>query len=124
MYITLSYLIYLAASLFTVLIVGKHLHRNGGTYLFAECGDELLSVSANNFLYLCYITLNCGFAMLFLRRANNMSHIKEVLEFVAYSQGLIFLVLGILHVLNILFVPYFLKRYLKNRTLTNKNQKS
>ena len=124
MFIILSYLIYLFSSIFTVFSVGRHLHKNGKPYLFAECDDLLLSESANNFLYFCYLLLNSGFALLFLRSANNVTNITRLLEFIAYSQGIIFSSLGVLHMLNILLVPYILKRYLKNKLITSKNHKS
>jgi hypothetical protein len=124
MYALLSYLLYIVSSLFTILIVGRQLHGDGKTFLFEECEDVQLSISANNFLYLCYVLLNSGFALLFLKNTPAIETLQNALEFLASSQGFIFLSLGSLHFLNLLTVPRVLKLYLKNKSLTSKNQKS
>lgn len=124
MYTILSYLLYIVSSLFTILVVGRQLHRDGKTYLFGECEDLQLSISANNFLYLCYVLLNSGFALLFLGHTSGIETPQRVVEFLASSQGFIFLSLGSLHFINVLTVPRILKFYLKNKSLTSKNQKS
>src|SRR5690349_20562823 len=109
MYTVLSYLLYIVASLFTILVVGRHLHRDGKVFLFGECDDLQLSVSANNFLFLCYVLLNSGFALLFLRHTSAIDTPQLVIEFLASSQGSIFLTLGLLHFINVLTVPRILK---------------
>lgn len=116
MYTVIAYIIYLACSAVTVLIVGKSLHRNGKTYLFGECIDEQMSTSANNFLYVGYCLVNTGFAFFFLRTTTALTSFAQVAEFIATSQGIIFLSLGIMHFINVLFAPkiilYFLDKKL------------
>ncbi len=112
MYTVLAYLIYLSISLITVLIVGKTLHRNGKSFLFAECPDEHLSTSTNNLLYVGYCLVNTGFAFYFLNSSGSISSLLLLLEFIATSEGIIFLSLGALHLLNVILAPRIISFFL------------
>jgi len=117
MYQISAYVIYLTISLITVLIVGKSLHRQGKVFLFAECPDVSLSNSANNFLYVSYCLVNIGFAFYFLNTSGSITNFSELLEFIATSEGIIYVSLGFMHVLNVIFAPriisFFLSKKLK-----------
>lgn len=115
MYQIVAYIIYLSFSLITVLVVGKNLHRNGKEFLFAECPDENLSTSANNFLYIGYCLVNTGFAFYFLNSADSITTLSEVIEFIATSEGIIFLSLGFLHVLNVILAPRIISFFLSKK---------
>ncbi len=115
MYQILAYIIYLAFSLITVLVVGKSLHRQGKVFLFAECPDENLSTSANNFLYIGYCLVNTGFAFYFLNSCDTISNFTQLLEFITGSEGIIFLSLGLLHALNVLFAPRIISSFLNKK---------
>jgi hypothetical protein len=101
-------------SLLTVIVVGKILHRNGETFLFAECPDKQLSQSANNFLYIGYCLVNTGFAFYFLNSSNHIDTLSETIEFIATSEGII-LSLGIMHIFNIIFAPRILSFFLSKK---------
>lgn len=124
MYTITAYILYLVCSIITIFIVGGILHRNGKIYLFGGCPDAELSNSANNFLYLCYCLLNTAFALFFLGRHPGVSTFNQVIEFIVGSQGTIFLSLGVIHVINIIFAPKILLHFLNKKLLTSKNQKS
>ncbi len=115
MYQIVAYSLYLSFSLVTVLVVGKNLHKNGETFLFSECPDYNLSHSANNFLYTGYCLVNSGFAFYFLNSAGKLSTVVDVIEFVIYSQGIIFISLGILHLINIIFAPRIISFFLNKK---------
>lgn len=115
MYQIIAYIIYLSFSLITVLIVGKNLHRNGKEFLFAECPDENLSTSANNFLYIGYCLVNTGFAFYFLNSADTITDFSQVIEFIATSEGIIYLSLGFLHVLNVILAPRIISFFLSKK---------
>jgi len=117
MYQITAYIIYLAISLVTVLRVGKNLHRNGETFLFSECPDYDLSHSANNFLYTGYCLVNTGFAFYFLNSTGKLGNTTEVVEFIIYSEGIIFTSLGCLHLLNIIFAPRIISYFLTKKTI-------
>lgn len=124
MYTIIAYITYLLISAATVLIVGKDLHRNGKNYLFGECSNKEMSESANNFLYIGYCLVNTGFAFFFLRSAGDLTSFSQVLEFITDSQGIIFISLGITHLINIIIVPKIIMYFLNKRLLITKNQKS
>lgn len=115
MYQILAYIIYLSICLITVLIVGRNLHRNGKTFLFGECPDEALSNSTNNLLYVGYCLVNTGFAFYFLNTSGKIGTPTELFEFIATSEGIIFLSLGCLHVLNIIFAPRVISFFLAKK---------
>jgi hypothetical protein len=124
MWTFIAYFIYLILSLLTVFVVGRSLHAQGKVYLFGECPDHAISDSANNFLYVCYCLVNTGFALFFLNSGDTIHSFKDVLEFVFFTQGIIFTCLGVLHFLNVLFAPKIVQHYLQKKLLTNKNRKS
>lgn len=115
MYQILAYSIYLSLSLLTVLVVGKNLHRNGKEFLFGECPDEALSNSTNNLLYIGYCLVNTGFAFYFLNASGTISSFAQVLEFIATSEGIIFVSLGVLHILNVLLAPRIISFFLAKK---------
>jgi hypothetical protein len=115
MYQIIAYVIYLGFSLITVLVVGKNLQRNGKEFLFAECPDENLSTSANNFLYVGYCLVNTGFAFYFLNSSDTITNFSQVVEFIATSEGIIFLSLGFLHVLNVILAPRIISFFLSKK---------
>lgn len=115
MYQILAYIIYLGISLITVLVVGRNLHRNGKVFLFGECPDEALSNSTNNLLYVGYCLVNTGFAFYFLNTSGRIDSWTRLLEFIATSEGIIFLSLGSLHVLNVIFAPRIISFFLAKK---------
>lgn len=115
MYQILAYIIYLAFSLITVLVVGKSLHRQGKVFLFAECPDESLSNSANNFLYVGYCLVNTGFAFYFLNTSGSITNLLELLEFIVTSEGIIYVSLGFMHVINVIFAPRIISFFLAKK---------
>jgi hypothetical protein len=115
MYQIIAYSIYLSISLITVLVVGKSLHRNGKDFLFAGCPDERLSNSANNFLYIGYCLVNTGFAFYFLNSTSVILSFAQMLEFIATSEGIIFLSLGFLHAINVILAPRIISFFLSKK---------
>lgn len=115
MYQILAYIIYLGLSLITVLVVGKNLHRNGKEFLFGECPDEALSHSTNNLLYIGYCLVNTGFAFYFLNASGSIQSFAQLLEFIATSEGIIFLSLGALHILNVILAPRIISFFLAKK---------
>jgi hypothetical protein len=122
MHIICAYIIYLTCSIITVFAVGGILHRNGKTYLFGECPDKAMAYSANNFLYTGYCMLNTGFALFFLRSAASVDSFEQVLEFIISSQGTIFISLGIMHFINVIFAPRVIMYFIRKKLLTHKKQ--
>ncbi len=124
MFNTIAYIIYLSLSLFTVLWVGKILHRNGKDYLFAECPDKGLSEASNNFLYIGYCLVNSGFAFYFLNTCEMLKSFTEVLEFISRSTGIIYASLGAVHFVNMLLAPKIINLFINKRNINLKKQNS
>lgn len=122
MYTIIAYIIYLSCSIITVFVVGGILHRNGKVFLFGECSDLQLSQSANNFLYMCYCMINTAFALFFLGTTKGLVSLAQVLEFIATSQGTIFLSLGIMHFVNVIFAPRIITHFLNKRLNVTKTK--
>lgn len=121
MYNIVAYSAYLACSLVVVLWVGRVLHRNGRAYLFEECPDKMVSEAANNILYVCYCLLNAGFAFYDLHTCGPLSSMAELLEFLASSEGFLLLVLGFMHILNLLFAPKIISLFISKTNSTHIN---
>jgi len=117
MYNTTAYIIYLLLSLITVLWVGKILHRNGKDYLFAECPDRHLSEASNNFLYVGYCLVNTGFAFYFLNACETLFCWTDVLEFITRTTGIIYVSLGAMHFINMLFAPKIINRFINQSSI-------
>jgi hypothetical protein len=122
MFNSIAYMIYLLLSLVTVLWVGKILHRNGKAYLFAECPDPHFSEASNNFLYTGYCLVNTGFAFYFLNTCEILVSWTEVFEFITRSTGIIYSSLGIMHFINMLFVPKVINLFINKRSINHKNE--
>lgn len=118
MYNVIAYSAYLACSLVVVLWVGRILHRNGKAYLFEECPDQLVSEAANNILYVCYCLLNAGFAFYDLNACHRLNSLAEIIEFLASSEGFLLLVLGFMHLLNLLFAPKVISLFISKKQFT------
>jgi len=123
MYNVSAYLIYLSLSLTTVLWVGKILHRNGKDYLFVECTDKRMAEASNNFLYAGYCLVNTGFAFYFLNTCETLLNFTDVLEFITHATGIIYSSLGIVHFLNMLFVPKIVNGITNKRNTNPSNVK-
>ena len=98
MYQIISYIIYLTISLVTILVVGKSLHHNG-----------------NNFLYIGYCLVNTGFAFYFLNSTHQITNLIQLLDFIALSEGTVFLSLGILHIINVILAPRIISFFLMKK---------
>lgn len=118
MYNIVAYSVYLICSLVVVLWVGRILHRNGKAYLFEECPDKSVSEAANNILYVCYCLLNAGFAFYDLNTCNHLSSLAGLLEFLASSEGFLLLVLGFMHIINLLFAPKVISLFISKKQFT------
>ncbi|HEY1041052.1 MAG TPA: hypothetical protein VGF30_16680 [Bacteroidia bacterium] len=105
MYNSIAYIIYLLCSLFVVIWVGRLLHKNGKLFLEETCPDKHLADSTNNLLYVGYCLVNSGFAFFQLNSLDTLKDLTDVVEFIAASEGFILVTLGIMHFLNMLFVP-------------------
>jgi len=101
-YIILTYLLYLAISLTVTVWVARTLHRNGRIFLI-DCfrGNQPLADSVNHLLVVGFYLVNVGFVSLYLKLGIQILAAREVFEILSTKLGVVLLVLGAMHFLNI-----------------------
>ena len=102
MNIVWTYLIYLALSIGITVGVARTLHKNGRLFLVeAFHGNELLADSVNHLLVVGFYLINIGYVTLRLKYGIKPSDLAESIEFLSTKVGLVLLVLGVMHFLNL-----------------------
>jgi hypothetical protein len=102
MYIVFSYLTYLAISLGVTIWVAGTLHKNGRVFLVnAFQGNTELADSINHLLVVGFYLVNLGYMALALRTYATVDTPRQVIELLSDKVGMILVVLGIMHFLNL-----------------------
>lgn len=97
-----TYLIYLALSMGVTVGVARTLRKNGRVFLVeAFHGNELLADSVNHLLVVGFYLINVGYLTLRLKYGVKPTDLAESIEFLSSKVGLVLLVLGIMHFLNL-----------------------
>jgi hypothetical protein len=97
-----SYLAYLAITLTVTIWVAHTLHRNGRVFLLdAFHGNEALADSVNHLLVVGFYLVNVGYVSLVLRSEQKPGDLVEALEIFSRKIGVVLLVLGVMHFINI-----------------------
>jgi len=110
MYIVASYTAYLAVSLAVTVWVAQTLYRNGRIFLIdAFQGNDQLADSVNHLLVVGFYLINAGYVTLALRTNAQVADARAALELVSGKLGLVLLVLGAMHFLN-LYIFSLLRR--------------
>ena len=112
MYIVWTYLAYLVLSIGITIWVAQTLHRNGRIFLVDTLqGNEQLADSVNHLLVVGFYLINIGYVTLRLKYGIKPSNLQEAIEFLSTKVGLVILVLGIMHFLNL-----YIFSKMRNRT--------
>ncbi|WP_205323909.1 hypothetical protein [Glycomyces sp. YM15] len=115
----IGYIAYLLVAIPLTVWVARTLGANG--YHFIKdvfAGDEQLARAVNKLLQVGFYLLNFGFVALWLRTADPILTARGIFETVAVKIGAVLLVLGVLHVLNVIVLNGFRKRaHVDARTL-------
>ena len=102
MYLVGSYLSYLVISIAVTVWVARTLHRNGRVFLVDTfLGNEPLADSVNQLLVVGFYLINIGFVSLALRSGIKPDNAAQVIEYLSAKIGIVLLVLGAMHFLNI-----------------------
>ncbi|MGJ5820667.1 hypothetical protein [Paludibaculum fermentans] len=102
MYIVVCYVTYLAISLAVTVWVARTLRRNGGSFLIdAFHGNRELADSVNHLLVVGFYLINVGYVALALRTSVQVADARAAMELVCEKLGLVLIVLGAMHFLNI-----------------------
>ncbi|GID25619.1 hypothetical protein [Paractinoplanes brasiliensis] len=105
------YLVYLAVSIGLTVWVATTLSRNGRVFLADVFEDEKLAGAINQLLVMGFYLLNLGYVTVTMRSDQTIADTSEALETLSSKIGLVLLVLGVLHFLNV----FFLGRYRRGR---------
>jgi hypothetical protein len=111
-----THLTYLALSVTLTVWVARTLHRNGRIFL-VDCfhGNEALADAVNQLLVVGFYLVNIGFVALALRFGVDAANLQTALETLSTKEGVILLILGSMHFLNIAIFTGFRRRALLNR---------
>lgn len=102
MYIVGSYLVYAAISLAVTIWVAATLHKNGRVFLVDVFhGNQALADSVNHLLVVGFYLINLGYIALALKTGENVDTARQAVELVSDKLGLVLLVLGAMHFLNL-----------------------
>jgi len=102
MYIVYSYFVYLAISLTVTVWVARTLHKRGRVFLIdAFHGNEEMADSVNHLLVVGFYLINVGWVALTLATTSNISDLRQSIELLSNKQGVVLLVLGLMHFFNL-----------------------
>src|SRR5947207_9304112 len=102
MFIVGCYLNYLAICLTVTVWVAGTLHKNGRVFLVkAFQGNTELADSINHLLVVGFYLVNLGYVALALRTYAMVDTPRQVIELLSDKVGMILVVLGIMHFLNL-----------------------
>ena len=99
-----TYLVYLPVSVALTVWVARTLHRNGRIFLVeAFGGNEKLADSVNHLLVVGFYLINIGYVTLALKLklGANVQNLQSAIEFLSTKVGLVLIVLGLMHFLNL-----------------------
>jgi TRAP-type C4-dicarboxylate transport system permease large subunit len=97
-----SYLVYLAITLIITVWVARTLHRNGRVFLLeAFHGNDALADSVNHLLVVGFYLINVGYISLVLRSDQKPNNLMEAMEIFSHKIGVVLLVLGVMHFINV-----------------------
>jgi len=98
----MMYLIYLGISVAMTVWVARTLHKNGRIFLVDSfLGNEPLADSVNHLLVVGFYLINIGFVTLALKYGDKATDTQTGLEILSTKVGLVLVVLGCMHFLNL-----------------------
>ena len=112
-HIVTTYSVYLTISIAITIWVAKTIHKNGRVFLVDSfLGNEPLADSVNRLLVVGFYLVNIGFITLFLRSGLKPHNLQSIFEALSSKIGIVLMVLGFMHFLNIYIFSKMRKRAL------------
>ena len=103
MNIAVIYFSYLLISVALTVWVARTLHTNGRVFLVdAFHGNEALADSVNHLLVVGFYLINIGYITLALKTTAPLETLREAIELESTKIGVVLLILGVMHIFNIL----------------------
>ncbi|HYV34500.1 MAG TPA: hypothetical protein VE988_02280 [Gemmataceae bacterium] len=98
-----TYLAYLLLSLGLTVFVARTLHKNGRIFLVDTFkGNEQMADSVNHLLVVGFYLINIGFVSLALKYGPPAHSVQESVEYLSWKVGIVALVLGVMHFINLI----------------------
>ena len=111
MYVTGCYFSYLAISIILTVWVARTLHSSGRVFLLdAFHGNAELADSVNRLLVVGFYLINVGYIALALKTTDPLLTLRQVIELESSKIGMVLLILGGMHFLNILVLAKIRRR--------------
>ena len=108
MFVTVSYIAYLAISIGLTVWVARTLSLNGEVFLIDCFGHEAaLARSTNHLLVVGFYLVNLGFILLMLQFGTPPDTLPDAIRFLSSKVGLAVLVLGAMHFFNMNAIAKF-----------------
>jgi hypothetical protein len=104
------YVVYLGISLGVAVWVGRALYRNGAVFLGEVLGDYRLATSVNRLLSVSFYLINLGVVAVTLRIDSNVDSGQQLVERLSMKLGVMMLVLGVAHLVNLSVLNGFGRR--------------
>lgn len=105
---TINYLTYITLSIGITVFVARTLSTNGLPFLVEGFGgNEVLARSTNHLLVVGFYLVNLGFVLLRMRTGIKIPDIDALIVYQASGLGLVLLVLGLMHFLNMYIINRF-----------------
>jgi hypothetical protein len=109
-----TYAIYLGVSVALTAWVGWTLHKNGRVFLLdALANNEKLADSVNHLLLVGFYLVNIGFVSTALRLGGRVRDAQGAVEYLSTKVGVVLLVLGAMHFLNLYVLSKWRRRALR-----------
>ncbi|WP_410640039.1 hypothetical protein [Amycolatopsis sp. lyj-346] len=111
--IVLAYALYLLISIPLTVLVARTLSKHGRTFLTEVFADSPgLANAVNQLLVVGFYLVSLGFVTLFLTSGADIATAREVFEMLSVKIGTVALVLGVMHLLNVLVFNGIRRRHL------------
>ena len=111
----IEYGIYFVVALAITIWVGRTLFRSGRPFLMeAFHGNPEMADSVNNLLIIGFYMVNVGFMLLFLSTGSAPTRSLTVVEHLSAKLGVVVIVLGVMHLVNLLVLNSLRSRGLKS----------
>ena len=109
-----AYITYLAISLALIACVGAMLHRKGRLFMLDSFrGNEPLAKSLGALRLVSFYLITVGFTTVLLPLGTRPTNLPDAIEYVSWKVGLILLMLGMLHGINVCILSDMRRRALK-----------
>jgi hypothetical protein len=106
-----TYLVYVLLSVGLTFWVARSLYRNGRVFLLSVFdGDRELAGSVNHLLVVGFYLINLGFVSFLLRTGDAVATATGAVELLSRKMGVVLLVLGVMHLGNLLILSRMRRR--------------